>query len=32
LSRPGHIDEVFKQIHIRTTSGKFVDEDIEKLM
>jgi len=26
LGRPPHINEVFKQIHVRKATGKFVDE------
>jgi len=26
MHRPPHIDEVFKQTHVRKSSGKFVDE------
>jgi len=26
MHRPPHIDEVFKQTHVRKSSGEFVDE------
>jgi len=30
LGRPSHIDEVFKQTHVRKTTGEFVDERSRK--
>jgi len=30
LGRPPHIDEFFKQTHVRKTNGEFVDERSKK--
>ena len=30
LGRPPHIDEVFKQTHVRKSTGEFVDERSRK--